>query len=114
MPNDIFNVLEPLPQKLQHIYGDKLKAVILYGSYARGTANEESDVDIAILVDGSDDELNSYDKSLTDVTADFIAENQCKWLFSIIPIRFSRYNEWKDTLPFYKSIEKEGIPLYVS
>lgn len=35
-------ILLELEEKLQCVYGNKLKAVILYGSVARGTATEES------------------------------------------------------------------------
>ena len=43
-----------LAEMLCEVYRDKLKAVILYGSVARGTATDDSDVDIMVLVDGTD------------------------------------------------------------
>ncbi|MCK5230056.1 MAG: nucleotidyltransferase domain-containing protein [Desulfobulbaceae bacterium] len=33
----------------QHI---KLESLVLFGSYAKGTANTQSDVDVAVIVDG--------------------------------------------------------------
>ncbi len=111
---NILDVLAPLPKKLQNIFGDSLKAVILFGSYARGTEDAESDVDIAVILDGTNTDMNSFEQSLSDITAEFTLENQCLWLFSLIPIRLSVYVKWKDTLPFYKNIEKEGIPLYIA
>ena len=33
--------------------GEKLEQIILYGSVARGTSTEESDVDIALLIHGT-------------------------------------------------------------
>ena len=40
----------------QEIFGDKLNKVILYGSYARGDSDNESDIDIMILVNLSKEE----------------------------------------------------------
>lgn len=38
-------------ERLVKIYGDKLKKVILYGSYAKQNYDDDSDIDMAILVD---------------------------------------------------------------
>ena len=34
------------------MYGKRLKRVILYGSYARGDATEDSDIDLLIVLEG--------------------------------------------------------------
>ena len=44
-------MLEKLNAQLHALFGSHLKATILYGSYARGDEDEESDVDVLILVD---------------------------------------------------------------
>ena len=50
-------ILQEMAELLHGVYGDLLKAVILYGSVARGTQTEDSDVDIMVLVDGTDAQL---------------------------------------------------------
>ena len=60
-------ILMELAEMLQEVYRDKLKAVILYGSVARGTATDDSDVDIMVLIDGTDQELRSFEDKLSDV-----------------------------------------------
>jgi predicted nucleotidyltransferase len=42
--------MKELKAGLVRIYGDKLKAVYLYGSYARGDYRQGSDVDAMILL----------------------------------------------------------------
>jgi type I restriction enzyme S subunit len=36
---------------LKAIYGERLRGVYLFGSWARGEGNEDSDVDIAVVLD---------------------------------------------------------------
>lgn len=110
----MLEILNLLPEILQKVYKEKLKSVILFGSYARGTYDAESDVDIAVLIDGTEEEMEDYKRQLSDISAEFIIQKDCNWLFSLIPIQFSRYEEWKEILPFYKNISQEGIVLYVS
>ena len=58
--NSLQDAILKLLEALKDLYKDKLKAIILYGSVARGTALEESDVDILVLVDASQEELRNY------------------------------------------------------
>ncbi|MCS7304510.1 MAG: nucleotidyltransferase domain-containing protein [Thermoguttaceae bacterium] len=54
-------------------YGDKVRQVSLYGSHARGTATEDSDIDLLVLVDK---ELSAWkvQDSLSDLLWDIILE----------------------------------------
>ena len=56
MPMAIQTLLSEYLSEIQKIYGIHLKSVILYGSYARGDYTADSDIDIMILVDLSDEE----------------------------------------------------------
>lgn len=53
MPEKIQEILKALKKNLIEIYGERLKDVYLFGSYARGEENfQDSDIDILILLDG--------------------------------------------------------------
>ena len=43
-------VLRGLKEHLNNVYGDRIKRVVVYGSFAKGEADEKSDVDIAVVV----------------------------------------------------------------
>ena len=101
-----------LEEMLQRVYGNKLKAVILYGSVARGTATEESDIDIMVLIDGTAQELRAFEDQLSDVSTD-ISIKYFK-VFSIIDISYQEYMQWMNTLPFYKNVSQEGVVLYAA
>ena len=51
MPNNVNEEIQKFINEVKKILGDRLKKVILYGSYARGDYNKKSDVDIMILTD---------------------------------------------------------------
>ena len=84
-------ILQEMAELLHGVYGNLLKAVILYGSVARGTQTEDSDVDIMVLVDGTDAQLREYDEKLSDVSTD-LALKYMK-VFSIIDIKYQEYQE---------------------
>ena len=109
---DLRKMLLELEEKLQRVYGNKLKAVILYGSVARGTATEESDIDIMVLIDGTAQELRTFEDQLSDVSTDI----SIKYfrVFSIIDISYQEYMRWMNTLPFYKNVSQEGVVLYAA
>ena len=109
---DLRKMLLELEEKLQRVYGNKLKAVILYGSVARGTATEESDIDIMVLVDGTAQELRTFEDQLSDVSTD-ISIKYFK-VFSIIDISYQEYMRWMNTLPFYRNVSQEGVVLYAA
>ena len=45
-------LLKNIKTRLEQIYGDRLRGVVLYGSEARGEAREDSDLDFMVLLEG--------------------------------------------------------------
>lgn len=45
-------LLRRVKSVLQDVHGDRLRGVVLYGSYARGAGGAESDIDLLVLLDG--------------------------------------------------------------
>ncbi|MEK7408221.1 MAG: nucleotidyltransferase domain-containing protein [Acidobacteriota bacterium] len=45
------NLLAELKTGLAALYGERMRAMYLYGSYARGEADPDSDVDLLIVLD---------------------------------------------------------------
>ena len=73
MSDSIKRILEEYIKGLISVAGNNLKQVILYGSYARGDYNsekEQSDIDIMILVDASEEEIKSIQKKVLDYSYD--------------------------------------------
>lgn len=100
--------IKPLINKIKahliKIYGEGIKKVILYGSYVRGEATRDSDVDILVLIDQS---LNPFEvrESLSDLLFDILLEEG--ELISVIAVPehfFENYNS-----PFMLNVKKEGL-----
>jgi predicted nucleotidyltransferase len=50
LPSDIALAVAELKSRLAASFGARLERVVLFGSYARGRAHEDSDVDVLVLV----------------------------------------------------------------
>lgn len=106
----LLKTLNGMCEKLGEMYSDNMSEVILYGSYVRGTETDESDIDVAIILNGNQTE-EQHDK-MTDIVVDY--ELNLGVTLSVISIERSHFMEWKEVLPFYKNIEKEGVVLWKS
>jgi len=109
MSSNINKVLDEFVTGIYNILGNRVKKIILYGSYARGDNNKESDIDIMILTDLSDDEIVEYRTIISDFAFDIELENNV--LFSPLIKNINKFNYWLSAIPFYMNIQKEGIVL---
>jgi predicted nucleotidyltransferase len=79
----------------------------LYGSYARGDYNNESDIDIMVLVDRDKYELMKYRRSVISFLRPIEFEHEI--LVSVHLQDIDTFNNWRDDLPFYINVIKEGV-----
>ena len=100
--------IKELVSELNVIYGSSLVKVVLYGSYARGTQTDESDVDIAIFLNVNPD------KKQKDAELDCIVRHELNTgrTISVVDIEMNKYIEWGESLPFYRNIDKEGVTIW--
>lgn len=101
-------ITHELVEGLKDIFKDRLISIILYGSVARGTDTDESDVDIAIILKDSKSQL------VQDKLVDFTLDLDLKYnkVFSVIDIDYDEFLKWENVLPFYKNVKKDGVILW--
>ncbi len=109
MPNNVNEEIQKFINEVKKILGDRLKKIILYGSYARGDYNKKSDVDIMILTDLSFEEIEEYRDKISD--AAFEIELKTGIILSPVVKNIEKYNTRRKFVPFYKNVEKEGVVL---
>lgn len=105
--SELSEILTTTYGRLSSIFGSSLENVLLYGSYARGEQTPESDIDVIALVDMPKEELCAYKRRISDFSSEL--DLQYDVLLSIKLQDTETFNRYKDILPFYKNVLKEGI-----
>ena len=83
MATEMQNLITEYVTAVKKIYGNHLKQVILYGSYARGDYTKDSDVDIMLLVDLDETELDTFSDALSELGFEYNVEHDI-WMMPIV------------------------------
>lgn len=106
MPAEIEKLLAELKKGLKQLYGERLKGLYLYGSYARGDQREGSDLDVLVVLD--DFERAPIELNRTD---DLLDSLSLKYLITISPL-FMREIDWLQAdKPVLRNARVEGVPV---
>lgn len=105
MSEQLRKLLSELKSRLQDVYGTRLRGVYLFGSHARGVADEESDVDVLVVLDG----VTRYSTEI-ERTSEAVANVSLKHGVSVSVV-FASEDQWQqgDTL-FFLNVRDEAIP----
>lgn len=102
-------ITSAVADEAKHILGSKLDAVVLYGSYARGDFDDESDIDIMVRIDCPANQLDSYEDSFDMLSSRLSLDNDIT--VSITLRDKATFEKFINALPFYSNIEREGIKI---
>jgi len=94
------------------VLGDKLEKVVLFGSYARGDYDEESDIDIMVLADIALEEADEIRMKINTRAGNFL------WDYGML-VYLSMdcsdiYHKYQNASGFYKNVKKDGVILYAA
>lgn len=107
--NELNIILSSITTAYKKIYGHNLVTVLLYGSYARGDYHQDSDIDIVALVHGERIELQNKLKDIWNISSDL--ELEYGTIISPTVIPYDEYEKYKNDIPYYQNIQKEGVKL---
>lgn len=105
--SDKNKILSEFKSKTKSIMGNSLKQIILYGSYARGDYKDNSDMDIMILTELTDDRIVQIEDELFDAAYDIELEYGVP--ISVNIKNKEHFRNWANSLPYYSNIEREGV-----
>ena len=105
----IREVVSVFAMEARKLYGFKLQAVILYGSCARGDFEPDSDIDILLLLDVTQEAISQEQAKI------FSVSDKLDWEYDVVltPVlqSYQTYQQYKRTLKFYQNIEREGVKI---
>jgi uncharacterized protein len=106
LPPKIRDVVLELEAGLKGLYGDRFCGLLLYGSYARGTAWEGSDVDLLLLLEGP-----------VDPVREILAMEPVTWPLSldsglVLSVMPSDIEAWRrGDGSFLRTIRNDAVPV---
>ena len=80
---------------------------IIYGSYARGDFNPESDIDILLTVDLEQAEIAKHRNDVAKVTSRLSLEHDITVSVTVKPLE--QFRRYQTALPYYRNVVREGI-----
>jgi len=104
-------ITQDVSRRVQAVLGSRLHSVILFGSYARGDYDDESDIDIMVLADVGED-VRNFARKLNIVSSDVSLEygiTICVMLNDKL-----LFDQRLPILPFYQNVMNDGVQLYGS
>jgi predicted nucleotidyltransferase len=104
MPVNIQRLMKELKKGLADLYGNQLKAVILFGSYARGDYDESSDLDVMLVLG----EYRSYWEELVR-TSQMVSDLSLKYDITISRTIMTEEQWHNADMPVLRNIRAEGV-----
>ena len=106
---NVKKIIEDLCSRVAPLFPQDRIEAILFGSYARGDAESDSDIDVLILVDASRQDISMQNCTVGNLAADFLLE----YGIVVSPIVENRdyFIKNLNVLPFYRNIAREGVSL---
>jgi uncharacterized protein len=101
-------VIKDFTETMKKHYGDRLAKIILYGSYARGDFNEESDIDFMVIL--NDEEVRAMKETLYTNSEIYDLTLKHDILVSMFATSKKKFDV--ATKMFYQFVKKEGITVY--
>lgn len=104
---EVNKIIEELCVSMASLFPQDQIEAILFGSYARGSAEPGSDIDVLILVDASRQDISARNWQVGDLAAELLLN----YGVVVSPIVENRdyFNRNIDILPFYRNVDREGV-----
>ena len=104
--NQAEEILHSVYHACSPIFG-RIHDAYLYGSYARGDFNPESDIDILLTVGLEQAEIAKHRNDVAKVTSRLSLEHDITVSVTVKPLE--QFRRYQTALPYYRNVVREGI-----
>lgn len=106
---ELKNVTQRLVDDALALVPNNIYKIILYGSYARGDNDPESDIDVMVVLDCPREDILRYRKEFSKASSRIGLDNDI--MLSVLLRDKDNFIKNQNLLPFYKNIVREGVEL---
>lgn len=101
------NIVNQMSENIRSLFPQDRPDVILFGSYARSTPEDGSDIDVMYLVDASREEITDKNWQVGAAAANLLLEHG----IVVSPVVENRdyFQRNAEVLPFFRNIKREGV-----
>jgi predicted nucleotidyltransferase len=104
MTTQLQTILSELRERLERLYGPRLLKLVLYGSQARGDAEEGSDIDVLVVLEGPVRPGQEIARTGVDVAEVSLAHN-----VAVACVFVSQEQFEHEQSPLLMNIRREGV-----
>ena len=110
MPLD--RITSEVSRRIQELLGGSLRDIILFGSYARGDYDNESDIDIMVLADIKESEIYKTEREINWACDDLSLDNNI--MICILLNNKTLFEKRMPISPFYRNVINDGVQIYAN
>jgi len=103
---EIEKILREFTEKVGQLYGKRIRSIVLFGSWAREQATQDSDIDVAVVLEGDVVPGKEIDRMI-----DIITEVNLSYgvLLSVYPVSEKDYTSLNS--PLLLNLRRDGVPI---
>jgi len=102
-------ITEKVCLSAKDVLGNKLEKVYLFGSYARGDYNDESDIDIMVLADIAPEDAEDTREKIREQV--WRLELELCVVLCIHITCSAIFHKYISVVPYYMNVQREGVVL---
>ena len=94
---EALHILKEAYERFSNMFPNQVRDAYLYGSFARGDYDDESDVDILLTVDVPLEEITEYQKAISVINSDLSLSHNITVSATVKSKML--FDQYRDTLP---------------
>ena len=104
---EALSILKESYESFKKEFPGRIRDAYLYGSFARGDYDDESDVDILFTVDAEPEEISRYQRELSYINSELSLLHNVTVSATVKSKQL--FDQYGEDLPYYKNVRQEVL-----